>query len=172
MSSSPGQMLSRLWPPVGLLLVGIPLAAYNAHYFGGSFNSGYQSRNQLEVASDGDNLTGETHEASVSMWDGYINLGEQERENLPQVAKFVAVFFPALLCALPGAWALRRQPAAGIALILGVDRPLDMARTATNMTGDVTVAAIIATSEGSLACVGAATDRGRAAEAPSVTLDS
>lgn len=63
-------------------------------------------------------------------------------------------------------------PAAGIALILGVDRPLDMARTATNITGDVTVAAIIATSEGSLACVGAATDRGRAAEAPSVTLDS
>ena len=101
---------------VGLLLVGIPLAAYNAHYFGGSFNSGYQSRNQLEVSSDGDNLTVETHEASVSMWDGYINLGEQERENLPQVAKFVAVFFPALLCALPGAWALRRQPAAGIAL--------------------------------------------------------
>ena len=101
---------------VGLLLGGIPLAAYNAHYFGGSFNSGYQSRNQLEVSSDGDNLTVETHEASVSMWDGYINLGEQERENLPQVAKFVAVFFPALLCALPGAWALRRQPAAGIAL--------------------------------------------------------
>ena len=63
-------------------------------------------------------------------------------------------------------------PAAGIALILGVDRPLDMARTATNITGDVTVAAIVAASEGSLACVGAATDRGRAAEAPSVTLDS
>ncbi len=63
-------------------------------------------------------------------------------------------------------------PAAGIALILGVDRPLDMARTATNITGDVTVAAIVAASEGSLACVGAATDRGRAAEAPSDTLDS
>ncbi|MDP6363688.1 MAG: carboxypeptidase regulatory-like domain-containing protein [Candidatus Poseidoniia archaeon] len=101
---------------VGLLLVGIPLAAYNAHYFGGALNSGYQSRNQLEVSSDGDNLTVETHEASVSMWDGYINLGEQERENLPQVAKFVAAFFPALLCAFPGALALRRQPAAGIAL--------------------------------------------------------
>lgn len=101
---------------VGLLLVGIPLAAYNAHYFGGPFNSGYQSRNQLEVSGDSDNLTVETHEASQSMWEGYVALGEQERDNLPQVAKFVAAFFPALLCALPGAWALRRQPAAGVAL--------------------------------------------------------
>jgi hypothetical protein len=98
------------------MLVGIPLAAYNAHYFGGPFNSGYQSRNQLEVSSDGDNLTVETHEPSVSMWDGYINLDEQERENLSQVVKFVAAFCPSLLGALPGAWVLRRQPAAGVAL--------------------------------------------------------
>ena len=41
-------------------------------------------------------------------------------------------------------------PAAGIALILGVDRPLDMARTAANITGDVTVAAIVAAGEGQL----------------------
>jgi Na+/H+-dicarboxylate symporter len=41
-------------------------------------------------------------------------------------------------------------PAAGIALILGVDRPLDMARTAANVTGDVTVAAIVAAGEGQL----------------------
>ena len=44
-------------------------------------------------------------------------------------------------------------PAAGIALILGVDRPLDMARTAANITGDVTVAAIVAAGEGQLASV-------------------
>ena len=44
-------------------------------------------------------------------------------------------------------------PAAGIALILGVDRPLDMARTAANVTGDVTVAAIVAAGEGQLAAV-------------------
>ena len=41
-------------------------------------------------------------------------------------------------------------PAAGIALILGVDRPLDMARTAANITGDLTVAAIVAAGEGRL----------------------
>ena len=41
-------------------------------------------------------------------------------------------------------------PAAGIALILGVDRILDMARTAANVTGDVTVSAIVASSEGQL----------------------
>ena len=41
-------------------------------------------------------------------------------------------------------------PAAGIALILGVDRILDMSRTAANITGDVTVAAVVAASEGQL----------------------
>jgi len=41
-------------------------------------------------------------------------------------------------------------PAAGIALILGVDRILDMLRTTTNVTGDATVASIVAASEGQL----------------------
>jgi Na+/H+-dicarboxylate symporter len=36
----------------------------------------------------------------------------------------------------------------GIALILGVDRILDMLRTAVNITGDLTVAAVVARSEG------------------------
>lgn len=35
-------------------------------------------------------------------------------------------------------------PAEGLALILGIDRPLDMLRTAVNVTGDVTVASIVA----------------------------
>jgi proton glutamate symport protein len=41
-------------------------------------------------------------------------------------------------------------PSGGIALILGVDRILDMLRTTTNVTGDATVATIIAHSEGQL----------------------
>ena len=41
-------------------------------------------------------------------------------------------------------------PAAGIALILGVDRILDMCRTVTNVTGDATVASIVAATEGQL----------------------
>ena len=41
-------------------------------------------------------------------------------------------------------------PVAGIALILGVDRILDMLRTVTNVTGDATVATVIAASEGQL----------------------
>ena len=41
-------------------------------------------------------------------------------------------------------------PIAGIALILGVDRILDMCRTVTNVTGDATVATVIAASEGQL----------------------
>jgi len=41
-------------------------------------------------------------------------------------------------------------PSAGIALILGVDRILDMCRTVTNVTGDATVATIVAASENAL----------------------
>ncbi len=44
-------------------------------------------------------------------------------------------------------------PAGGIALILGVDRPLDMLRTANNVTGDAMVASIIAASEDKLAAI-------------------
>ncbi|MEZ4703121.1 MAG: dicarboxylate/amino acid:cation symporter [Rhodothermales bacterium] len=41
-------------------------------------------------------------------------------------------------------------PSAGIALILGVDRILDMLRTVTNITGDAVVATVVASSEGQL----------------------
>jgi Na+/H+-dicarboxylate symporter len=43
---------------------------------------------------------------------------------------------------------LASQAAAGIALILGVDRILDMLRTAVNVTGDLSAAAFVARSEG------------------------
>lgn len=41
-------------------------------------------------------------------------------------------------------------PVEGLALILGVDRPLDMLRTAVNVTGDSTVSSIVARTEGEL----------------------
>ena len=41
-------------------------------------------------------------------------------------------------------------PAAGIALILGVDRPLDMLRTLVNVSGDSMTATVVAASEGEL----------------------
>ena len=40
------------------------------------------------------------------------------------------------------------QAAAGIALILGVDRILDMLRTVVNVTGDLTAASFVARTEG------------------------
>jgi Na+/H+-dicarboxylate symporter len=39
-------------------------------------------------------------------------------------------------------------PMAGLALILGIDRILDMCRTAVNVTGDLAVTAVVARSEG------------------------
>ena len=44
-------------------------------------------------------------------------------------------------------------PSSGIALILGVDRILDMIRTVTNVTGDTVVASVVAHSEGQLGSV-------------------
>ena len=41
-------------------------------------------------------------------------------------------------------------PSAGIALILGVDRILDMLRTTVNVTGDAAVCVLIAHQEGQL----------------------
>jgi proton glutamate symport protein len=41
-------------------------------------------------------------------------------------------------------------PSAGIALILGVDRILDMLRTVVNITGDAVVSVIVAHGEGQL----------------------
>ena len=41
-------------------------------------------------------------------------------------------------------------PSAGIALVLGLDRILDMIRTACNITGDATVSVVIASREGVL----------------------
>ena len=53
-----------------------------------------------------------------------------------------------LIVVLQGALPPSVDAAAGIALILGVDRILDMCRTALNVTGDMTAAAVIARSEG------------------------
>jgi len=41
-------------------------------------------------------------------------------------------------------------PVEGIALIIGVDRLLDMMRTAVNVTGDAAASCVIARSEGAL----------------------
>ncbi|MDT0630491.1 dicarboxylate/amino acid:cation symporter [Rubrivirga litoralis] len=57
-------------------------------------------------------------------------------------------------------------PAAGIALILGVDRILDMCRTVANVTGDATVATVIAASEGQLRPPDLSEDRDRVVITP------
>ena len=54
------------------------------------------------------------------------------------------------LILLAGVLAQVGLPAEGIALILGVDRLLDMTRTAVNVTGDAMVTTIVAKSEGEL----------------------
>lgn len=54
------------------------------------------------------------------------------------------------LILLAGVLASVGLPAEGIALILGVDRLLDMTRTAVNVAGDATVTCIVAKSEGEL----------------------
>jgi len=41
-------------------------------------------------------------------------------------------------------------PVEGIGLIIGIDRLLDMVRTAVNVTGDATASVVVASSEGQL----------------------
>ena len=41
-------------------------------------------------------------------------------------------------------------PAEGLALIMGIERPLDMIRTVANVTGDAAVSTIVASSEGEI----------------------
>jgi len=53
---------------------------------------------------------------------------------------------------------LGAQAAAGIALILGVDRILDMIRTAVNITGDLSCAAVVGRSEGEVLISGSPKD--------------
>ena len=38
----------------------------------------------------------------------------------------------------------------GLALIIAIDRPLDMLRTVVNVTGDATVASVVASTEGEI----------------------
>ena len=52
-------------------------------------------------------------------------------------------------------------PTGGIALILGVDRILDMLRTVTNVTGDATVATLVAATEGQLGAADLSEDTDR-----------
>jgi Na+/H+-dicarboxylate symporter len=54
------------------------------------------------------------------------------------------------LVLLAGVLAQVGLPEEGIALILGVDRLLDMTRTVVNITGDATITTIVAKSEGEL----------------------
>lgn len=54
------------------------------------------------------------------------------------------------LVLLAGVLAQVGLPAEGIALILGVDRILDMTRTVVNITGDATITTVVANSEGEL----------------------
>ena len=54
------------------------------------------------------------------------------------------------LVLLAGVLAQVGLPEEGIALILGVDRLLDMIRTVVNITGDATITTIVAKSEGEL----------------------
>ncbi len=62
-------------------------------------------------------------------------------------------------------------PAAGIALILGVDRILDMCRTVTNVSGDATVAIIVAHSEGQLGPPDLSDESDRLRTRPPVSTD-
>ncbi len=97
---------------IGLGLIGGILLAYNANYFGGPFNSGYQAQNlQAVVSSDtAGNMTLEVSEPSASFFDSYFNWGEDDKENAPYIFEYLLVFVPLLFICIPAIWVLRKEP--------------------------------------------------------------
>ncbi|MCS7082566.1 MAG: dicarboxylate/amino acid:cation symporter [Bacteroidetes bacterium] len=83
-----------------------------------------------------------------------LNLGLQDQLMIVLTATLASIG----AAAVPGAGVIMlviilqaiHVPVEGIALILGIDRILDMCRTVTNVTGDATVTCVVAHSEGKL----------------------
>jgi len=112
------------------------------------FSISYTTRTPRKTETDGEDY----HFVSPDAFRTMIEAGD-----------FLAVVLTATLAsigtaAVPGvglvmlAMVLRQVdlPVEGIGLIIGVDRLLDMVRTAVNVTGDATVSCVVASSEGQL----------------------
>lgn len=94
---------------IGLLVIGLLLAQYNTTYFGGPFNSGYQSKRILFTVSGSDeNQSLETYQPEESFFEAYFNYDTNTLLNLPRIFVFILCFIPLFFVCLPGILKWRR----------------------------------------------------------------
>ncbi|MDP6156826.1 MAG: hypothetical protein QF682_11945 [Candidatus Thermoplasmatota archaeon] len=97
---------------VGMIIIGSILMCYNAKYFGGPMNSGYQSQNILAVinADTSGNQSLESYEPPNSFFESYFIWGDDDKENAPYIFQYMLIFVPILFLSLPALWFLRKEP--------------------------------------------------------------
>ena len=97
---------------IGMLIIGAMLMSYNDRYFGGPFNSGYQTQNVRAVVNTdtSGNQTLGSYDPPNTFFEGYFIWGEDDKENAPHVFEYLLIFVPILYLALPSVWFKRRDP--------------------------------------------------------------
>ena len=87
---------------IGLLVIGLLLAQYNTTYFGGPFNSGYQSTRALFTVSGTDeNQSLETYQPEESFFEAYFNYDTNTLLNTPRIFVFILCLIPIFFVCLP-----------------------------------------------------------------------
>ena len=97
---------------IGMLIIGAMLMNYNDRYFGGPFNSGYQTQNVRAVVNTdtSGNQTLESYDPPNSFFESYFIWGEDDKENAPYIFEYLLIFVPILYLALPSVWFRRKEP--------------------------------------------------------------
>jgi len=100
---------------IGLLIIGLILASYNSAYFGGPFNSGYQSsRTFFAVSGEEGDTTLETYEAEENFFQRYFNYEEQDVDNFSNIFVFMLCLVPLLFVCIPVVLLIRRPIVAAL----------------------------------------------------------
>jgi len=97
---------------IGMIIIGSILMCYNAKYFGGPLNSGYQTQNIVAVINTdtSGNQTLESYEPPNTFFESYFIWSEDDTENAPYIFQYMLIFVPILFLSLPALWFLRKEP--------------------------------------------------------------
>ncbi len=104
----------------GLILIGTLIASYNATYYGGPFNSGYQSSRTLVTVSqtgNNNNISFETYAVQENFFEVYFEYSDDDLENIPHVMNFLFVFMPVLFLSIPVIFFTRKNPITSALLV-------------------------------------------------------
>ncbi|MCX8174239.1 MAG: hypothetical protein N3F63_06525 [Thermoplasmata archaeon] len=96
---------------LGLMLVGIYTATYNATYFGSPLNSGYQyPAGAVVVQSDGGNYSLSVSEPETTMFGAYFSPSIASLYNLPNILLYLLMVMPVVFLFPLGLWLYRKNP--------------------------------------------------------------